>query len=89
MDERFVGGLPQKIERLPGTRQNAEAVEPGRIFVDSPEAFVGGNLDEMAAFGRKTILNQFRRLLEVYNARVDAIEMDKSMKMEIPPTLGG
>jgi hypothetical protein len=30
---------------------------------------------------------QFRRLLEVYNERVDAVEIDKSMLIQVPANL--
>jgi hypothetical protein len=70
-----------------GTRQIAEGIEPRKISVDSIESFVGGNVDELARFGREEMLEQFRALLLAYNGRVDAIEMDKSMLIEIPPSL--
>ncbi len=70
-----------------GARQNADTVEPGRIFVQSIESFVGGNVNEMSVFSKSDIDRQFRQLLELYNARVDAIETDKSMMIEIPPAL--
>lgn len=70
-----------------GARQNAEGIEPGGISVDSIESFVGGNVDELARFGREGLLEQFRALLLAYNRRVDAIEMDKSMLIEIPTAL--
>lgn len=77
--------VPDRI--LAAARQNAEAVEPGRIFVDSLEAFVGGNVDEMSTFRKKNAIDQFMRLLNLYNERVDAIETDKSMMIDIPPAL--
>ncbi len=77
--------VPDRV--LSGTRQNAEVMEPGRIFVASLEDFVGGNLDEMSGFRRKDVLEQFRQLLAVYNQRVNAVEMDKSMMIEIPTAL--
>ncbi len=70
-----------------GAWQNAEGVEMGRIFVKSIESFVGGNVDEMSVFSRRDIIRQFRRLLEVYNMRVDAVETDKSMMIDLPPGL--
>jgi hypothetical protein len=70
-----------------GTRQNAEGVEPGKIFVGSIEAFVGGNIDQMSRFDRASTIAQFRSLLEVYNRRVDEVENDKSMLIEIPAPL--
>jgi hypothetical protein len=70
-----------------GARQNAEGIEPGRIFVESIEAFVGGNLDEMGEFEYAQTIEQFRSLLSAYNKRVDAVELDKSMLIEIPKPL--
>jgi hypothetical protein len=72
---------------LVGTRQNAEALRPGGIFVDSIEAFVGGNIDELSTFSRDNIIRQFRLLVGMYNQRVDVVETDKSMLIEVPPTL--
>ena len=70
-----------------GTRQNAEAVVPGRIMVDSIEAFVGRNIEEQSGFSRDRLAHGFKRLLELYNARVDAVELDKSMLIELPKAL--
>ncbi|HUQ95986.1 MAG TPA: DUF4928 family protein [Bryobacteraceae bacterium] len=72
---------------LEGARQNAELEAPGRITVDSVEAFVGGNIDEMSTFSRKNVVRQFRLLLETYNYRVNEIENDKSTMVEIPTAL--
>jgi len=77
--------VPDRV--LVGTRQNAEALEPGGIFVKSIEAFVGGNVDELSTFSRDNIIRQFRLLVTMYNQRVDAVETDKSMLIEVPPTL--
>jgi hypothetical protein len=77
--------VPDRV--LTGTKQNAEVIEPGRIFVSSVEDFLGGNLDEMSGFRLDNVLTQFRELLGVYNQRVNAVEMDKSMMIEIPPGL--
>jgi hypothetical protein len=79
--------VPDRI--LVGAHQNAESIEPGRIFVESIEGFVGGNVDELSAFARSRFLAQFRLLLETYNRRVDAVETDKSMLIEIPRALSG
>lgn len=77
--------VPDRV--IAGTRQNAEAIAPGSIFVDSIEAFVGGNVDEMSVFNRKNVVSQFRQLIEIYNSRVDEIESDKSMMIEVPAAL--
>ena len=69
---------------LEGVRQIAEQEASGRISVDSIEAFVGGNVDELSTFSRGNVVVQFRRLLETYNSRVNEIENDKAMMIEIP-----
>ena len=77
--------VPYRVSE--GSRQNAEQEASGRISVDSIEAFVGGNIDELSTFNRKNVAEQFRRLLETYNSRVNEIENDKSMMVEIPAIL--
>jgi len=71
-----------------GTRQNAEVAAPDRIMVESIESFVANNIEELSRFSRGELTGGFRRLLETYNERVDAVELDKSMLIEIPPNLG-
>ncbi len=61
---------------------------PGRISVQSLEAFISQNLEELSGFNRSQRLAGLRDLLQTYNSRVDAIEPDKSLLIEIPPNLG-
>ncbi len=77
--------VPDRI--LVGTRQIAESVAPKRISVRSIEDFVSQNLDELFALSEGELISGFRRLLEVYNERVDSVETDKSMLIEIPRNL--
>lgn len=70
-----------------GAKQNAEAIAPGQIGVQSIESFVAQNLDELAIFGKEDRRAQLRQLIEIYNQRVDAIELDKSLLMELPSNL--
>src|SRR5207237_10679476 len=70
-----------------GTKQNAENTAAGQIVVESIEAFVSQNLDELAVFSNERRANEFKRLIETYNRRVDAAEMNKSLMIEIPPNL--
>ena len=70
-----------------GTKQNAENTAPGQIVVESIEGFVSQNLDELAIFSEEGRANEFRRLLETYNRRVDATEMNKALMIEIPLNL--
>lgn len=72
---------------LIGTKQNAENTAAGQIVVESIEAFVSQNLDELAAFSNEGRTDQFRQLLIIYNRRVDATEMNKSLMIAIPPNL--
>jgi hypothetical protein len=70
-----------------GAKQNAEATAPGRIAVEAIESFVAQNLDELATFGQDERAAQLRLLIETYNRRVDAVERDKSLLIELPPNL--
>jgi hypothetical protein len=70
-----------------GARQNAEATAPGQIAVESIESFVGQNIEELSTFSKNRIPNGVRRLLETYNERVDTVEADKSVLVEVPPNL--
>ncbi|MGH9690037.1 MAG: DUF4928 family protein, partial [Candidatus Acidiferrales bacterium] len=72
---------------LIGTRQNAELLAQGRIAVESIESFVGQNIEELSTFSLGQIAERFRRLLELYNHRVNEVESDKSMLIELPPNL--
>ncbi len=72
---------------LMGAKQNAEAVAPGKITVESIESFVGQNIEELSVFSKDRIKVGFFRLLEIYNERVNDVEMDKSMLIEIPRNL--
>ncbi len=72
---------------LVGARQNAEAILPGRIAVESIESFVSQNLDELNNFNKTDLAKGFKSILELYNQRVNATEIDKSMLIEIPEHL--
>jgi hypothetical protein len=70
-----------------GSRQNAELTAKGKIAVESIESFVGQNVEELSAFSQKGLLTEFLKLLQTYNQRVDAVESDKSMMIELPGNL--
>jgi Domain of unknown function (DUF4928) len=72
---------------LVGTRQNVEVVAPGRIAVESIESFVSHDVEDLAGFARDRVAGVLRQLLETYNGRVDAVEIDKSIMVEIPRNL--
>ncbi|MGE5483787.1 MAG: DUF4928 family protein [Ignavibacteriales bacterium] len=70
-----------------GARQNAEATLPGKVAVESVESFVSQNIEEISAFRRDRVTDGLGRLLQVYNERVNAVETDKSLLLEIPRNL--
>lgn len=70
-----------------GAQQNATLLAPGRIAVEAIESFVATNIDELTEFDGAKLKSGFRRLLEKYNERVDAVELDKSLLIDIPPNL--
>lgn len=73
---------------LAGAMQNAAQFASDGVEVDSIELFVARNLDELAEFdGGPQLKSGFRRLLEIYNERVDEVEHDKSLMIEIPPNI--
>ena len=77
--------VPDRL--MAGTKQNAELQAAGKISVQSIESFVSQNVDELSQFSNREVRKEFRRLLEVYNKRVDSIETNKSMMIEIPANL--
>lgn len=70
-----------------GARQNAEQAASGRIAVESIESFIANNIEELSTFTKGNLISGFRRLLETYNRRVNEVEMDKSMLVDIPANL--
>ena len=74
-------------DHVQSARRRAKDEVPGRVAVESIESFVGQNVEEMAAFSQAELNAMFYQLLVIYNERVDAIEVDKSVMIEIPPNL--
>lgn len=72
---------------LNGARQNADLILPGRIAVESIESFVSQNIEELSDFSKKKLTAGLRGLLETYNKRVEACEIDKSMLIEMPKNI--
>lgn len=87
LDEGFKVYLLVPDRLVAGTKQNSELEAAGKISVESIESFVSQNIDELSGFSRREGKKEFRRLLEMYNKRVDAIETNKSMMIEIPVNL--
>ena len=61
--------------------------QASQIAVCAIESFVAHNIDELSTFSKGRLLQGFKALLEAYNQRVEAVETDKSLLIEIPATL--
>lgn len=70
-----------------GAKQQAELHVGGRIAVESIESFVATNIDELAEFDGSLLVSGLNRLLTKYNERVNDVEFDKSLLIDIPPNL--
>ena len=80
--------LLTQTTRLEAARQMAEqAGMKNRLEVSSIEQFVGQNVSEMGQFTRQGVQHELRSLLEVYNSRVEAVETNKAIMLEIPTNL--
>lgn len=77
--------VPERL--LQGARQNADLKPSIPIEVEAVESFLAQNIFELSEFSSDLLPAQFRRLLEIYNRRVNAVEIDKSMLIEIPANL--
>lgn len=74
--------------RTAAARQMAETMEVGhRVGIQSVEAYVGQNLEEIGVYSRATIMSGLRLLFATYNERVSAAETDRSLLLRIPENL--
>jgi len=73
--------------KLIGTRQNAEMICFQQIAVESIESFVSQNIDEISGYKKDSLTLRLKDLIELYNQRVDEVETDKSLKIELPSNL--
>jgi len=59
----------------------------GQVAIESIEDFIGTNIEEVAGFRKQAIRVELRRLLELYNTRIEQAEADMSLKIDIPENL--
>lgn len=59
----------------------------GNVSVEGIESFISQNIDELAGFSRHELAIKLYELLLVFNERVDAVENDKSILLDIPDNL--
>ncbi len=77
--------IPDK--KLIGARQLAEQICGNQITVESIESFVSHNINEISFFERNNLISNLRDLILIYNRRVDKVETDKSLMIEMPKNL--
>ena len=74
-------------EHVQSARARAAEAAPGRVAVEAIESFVGQNVEELAAFSQIELHTRFFELLQTYNRRVEAIEIDKAVMIDVPDNL--
>lgn len=76
--------------KLAAARQMAESIGIEKSTGILPmESFVGQNMEEMAEFTKEKLAEQMRELLTKYNERVEEVETNRALLIEIPANLGG
>jgi hypothetical protein len=74
-------------DKLAGARQLADQYGNGQIAVESLESFISQNIEEISVFASDKLKNSIVRLIKLYNERVNAVEVDKSLMIELPSNL--
>jgi hypothetical protein len=73
--------------KLAAARQLAEQYCNGQIAVESLESFISQNIEEISVFAADKLKHSLVRLVKIYNERVNAVEVDKSLMIELPSNL--
>lgn len=73
--------------KLVGARQMGEEFCNGQAAIESLESFVSQNIEEISFFENGELKSNLKKLVDIYNHRVDAVEIDKSLMIELPVNL--
>lgn len=73
--------------KLIGVRQIAEQTCEQQIAVESIESFVSQNINEISVFNKDNLKLSFMNFFHIYNQRVDDVEIDKSLMIDLPKNL--
>lgn len=87
VSEGFKAYVVVPAAKLNAAREMAQQICGGQIAVESLESFVSQNIDELSQFRGDTLKTNFVELVKIYNKRVDAVEIDKSLMIELPSSL--
>lgn len=73
--------------KLAAARQLGEQYCNGQIAVESLESFISQNIEEISVFAAENLKHSLVSLVKIYNERVNAVEVDKSLMIELPSNL--
>lgn len=73
--------------KLAAARQLAEQYCNGQIAVESLESFISQNIEEISVFAADKLKYNIVSLVKIYNERVNSVEVDKSLMIELPSNL--
>jgi len=73
--------------KLIGARQIADQISAQQIAVESIESFVSQNINEISTFNNDKLTASLKDLVALYNRRVNEVETDKSLMVELPSNL--
>jgi hypothetical protein len=73
--------------KLAAARQLGEQFCNGHIAVESLESFISQNIEEISVFAAEKLKHSLVSLVKIYNERVNAVEVDKSLMIELPSNL--
>ena len=79
--------LIAKKKELAAARQLADEFSKNQIAVESLESFISQNIEEISSFDNSNLKANFTELILLYNHRVHAVEIDKSLMIELPSNL--
>jgi len=90
-NQNLVQGLKAYLlvpdSKLAASREMAEQYCQSLIAVESLESFISQNVEEISGFSNNILKSNVLRLIEIYNRRVDEVEIDKSLMIELPSNL--
>ncbi|WP_291909982.1 DUF4928 family protein [Chitinophaga sp. CB10] len=73
--------------KLAAARELGEQLCEGQIAVESLESFISQNIEELSTFSSDQLKQSIVSLVKTYNNRVDKVEIDKSLMIELPSNL--
>jgi len=73
--------------KLAIAREFEEQYCNGHIAVESLESFISQNIEEISVFAAEKLKYSLVSLVKLYNERVNSVEVDKSLMIDLPSNL--